>query len=329
VGTSHAEQRCLAAGISIPSLRNAYQAVKGKDFVAVVLLDCRVFVQPPRPFADEGGISWHEGSEPEEELGDVIVKEVAKERGDLDRGLDRAKERCEKGARSDNALPAYLVSPVRPGDNDATRLRIPPHPNMLGTLRDVFNLLHTLLVSLLDEMHILSGADERRLFVAGTNGLLSKAFLGERSAQKVVDVYGDLAFPKPEGGLYFQLDLHDETGHAKTASEQPPQQRLPSWVRKAYSQRSQEQIAILFSRAVYDFSPFCAPDNVERQYVGADHGIVEPASVRGGSDDSCEGLLRNRSIVVQGQSFLKEVYVEIFQSNASLHSDGLALHIGL
>lgn len=66
----------LAAGHSI-RVRYAHQTVKGKDLVAVILLNDWVLIQPPCPFADQGSISWHESREPEEELGDVIVEKVA------------------------------------------------------------------------------------------------------------------------------------------------------------------------------------------------------------------------------------------------------------
>lgn len=55
-----------------------YQTVKGEDLVAVILLNDRVFIQPPCPLADQGSVSRYESGEVKEELGDVIVEKVAK-----------------------------------------------------------------------------------------------------------------------------------------------------------------------------------------------------------------------------------------------------------
>jgi hypothetical protein len=55
-----------------------YQAVKGKNLVTVILLNDRVFIQPPCPLADQGRVSRYEGGEVKEELGDVIMEKVAK-----------------------------------------------------------------------------------------------------------------------------------------------------------------------------------------------------------------------------------------------------------
>lgn len=64
-----------------------YKTIEGEDFVTVILLYHRPFVQPPRPFAHERCVSRHKGGQPEEELRDVIMEEVAEKRGDLDSRL--------------------------------------------------------------------------------------------------------------------------------------------------------------------------------------------------------------------------------------------------
>jgi hypothetical protein len=109
-------------------------------------------------------------------------------------------------------------------------LRIPPHPNVLSTLRNILNLLHALLVSLLYEMNIVFRPHKWCLLIADAIEVLGQALFGKGSAQEVVDVHGDLAFPQPEGGFHFELYLDDEASHAETTSEGRFQQRAPDMI---------------------------------------------------------------------------------------------------
>lgn len=117
------------------------------------------------------------------------------------------------------SIHSYLVRPIGPRDDDSSSLRIPPHPNVLSTLRNILNLLHALLVSLLYEMNIVFRPHKWCLLIADAIEVLGQALFGKGSAQEVVDVHGDLAFPQPKGGFHFELYLDDEASHAETTSE--------------------------------------------------------------------------------------------------------------